>query len=308
MEFEFREATHDDYDAVVAFTEDTWPDREGGDYIPRVYHDWLDGEERKTFVADPAGETDLAGIVQAVAISEHEAWLQGMRVNPDYRGEGVGTLLTRAGFDWARQRGLTVGRAMVFSWNAQGLGLSRAAGFDPATEFRWVHPAPDAGADPALTTTAESDAAWALWQESGARDHLKGLALDARESWALSELTREGLRNAASDDRLFVVGDESGTRGFVYRNREYDRENPETGDDERWAEYGVAAWEPGDVEAVRSLTDAVARDAGEVGADRTRVLVPETVDFVSDVAVTRTEIGAEPDFVLSADLTAEFGD
>ncbi|MFC7167633.1 hypothetical protein [Halospeciosus flavus] len=56
MEFDVREATHDDYDAVVAFTEDTWPDREGGDYIPRIYHDWIEGDERETFVAEPRAE------------------------------------------------------------------------------------------------------------------------------------------------------------------------------------------------------------------------------------------------------------
>ena len=33
---EVRQARHDDREAVVAFTEDTWPEL-GGDYLPRVF-------------------------------------------------------------------------------------------------------------------------------------------------------------------------------------------------------------------------------------------------------------------------------
>jgi hypothetical protein len=52
------------------------------------------------------------------------------------------------------------------------------------------------------------------------------------------------------------------------------------------------------------LRDAIAADAAEIGADRTRVLIPETVRFVSDGASLRANIAEEPDFLLAADLTA----
>ncbi|USZ69674.1 GNAT family N-acetyltransferase [Halorussus salilacus] len=303
-----REARHDDYEDVAAFTENTWPDREGGDYIPRVYHDWIDGDDRRTVVAD-AGD-DIAGIVQCVMLSEWEAWGQGMRVNPAFRGRGVANRMTEDLFEWARGQGATVLRNMVFSWNVAGLGQSRAAGYDPATEFRWATPEPDPDAVPRTDAdfeiAADPDAAWRFWTDSPARDHLRGLALDRDESWAVSQLTREDLRTAADDDGLFVVqGD--GTEGFAHRVREYEREGDESGESETetWVEYGVGAWT--DAASADAVLAAVARDAADRGADRTRVLIPETVRAVSDVAACRVSVSAEPDFVMAADLTGGRG-
>jgi hypothetical protein len=245
-----------------------------------------------------------------------------MRVDPNYRGEGLSGPLNEALFDWAATRGAAVCRNMVFSWNAAGLGGARAAGFDPCTEFRWAHPEPSTETDPDLTVREDPDAAWSYWQRSEARERLRGLALDSGESWALSTLTRADLHRAAEEQRMFSVHD-GGTRGLAYRVREYEREvrsdgdnenesetndiddggdeedsNPET---ERWAEYGVGAW--ADVESARALFAAIAADAATLDADRTRVLLPETPRHVSDAAVCRVETSAEPDFVLEIDLT-----
>ncbi|KTG09580.1 GCN5 family acetyltransferase [Haloprofundus marisrubri] len=301
-----RQARPEDHDAVVDFTSETWADRGGSDYIPHIYHEWIagDGDDQRTFVLDAEGDEknpseELAGICQGVLLSEYEAWAQGMRVNPDYRGEGASMHLSKALFAWARERGATVARNMVFSWNVAGLGQSRATGFGPCTEFRWGMPTPDADAEPDLSITAEADAAWSFWTGSDARADLKGLALDAEESWAVSELTREQLRTAADDGRLFVAS-ENGTRGFTFRNRTYDRANDE-GKEERWAEYAVGAW--ADHEAADSLYRAIARDAAGVDADKVRVLIPEGVRWVSDTAYARTGVSDEPDFVMEADLT-----
>ncbi|AQL43486.1 GNAT family N-acetyltransferase [Halorientalis sp. IM1011] len=297
-----RQARADDHDAVVDFTDDPWPDREVSDYIPRVFPEWVasDGPEQRTFVATVDG--DPMGVCQGVCLSDHEAWAQGMRVAPDARGLGLAHRLTEAVFDWAAERGATVCRNLVFSWNVQGLGTSRGIGFEPVTEFRWVHPEPDADAEVASdtthTVTGHADAAWSYWQRSDACRTLRGLALAPDESWAVRELTRADLRRFADEGAVFAVQSGSdGTVGTAYRARDY-----EPGDgDERVAEYGVAAWT--DVPAARVLFAAIARDAAAVGADRTRVLLPETPRAVSDAAYAGVELGEEPDFVLEADLT-----
>lgn len=300
-ELEVRQARADDEAAVVAFTSDTWSDREASDYIPRVFAEWVetDGPKQRTFVLEGDDEDDLAGICQGVLLSEYEAWAQGMRMNPAYRGLGVSRLLTDAIFEWARDRGAKVMRNMVFSWNAAGLGQSRSAGFDPCTEFRYARPDPDPDAEPALSVGADPDGAWTFWTRSDARTHLRGLAMDDDESWALSELTRERLHTAAEEDRLFTVH-ERGIRGFTYRDRLFEREN-EAGEPETWALYGVGAWDT--PEAAASLCAAVAKDAADVGADSVRVMIPEGVRWVSDVAAARVAVADEPDFVMAADLT-----
>ncbi|MFB6112057.1 MAG: N-acetyltransferase family protein [Halobacteriaceae archaeon] len=290
-----RQAEAADEEDVVAFTADTW---DGSDYIPQVFADWVDsdGPRQRTLVADLDG--DVVGIVQFSLVSEYEAWAQGMRVDPDHRGGGIGMALNHAGFDWARQRGATVARNMVFSWNIMGLGLSRALGFEPVAEFRYAHPEPNAEATVEADITAEPAAAWNFWTTSRAREALAGLSLHSEESWCLAALDRERLQGAADDDRLIVIQDD-GTAGFAYRNRTYEREHD--GSERRHAEYGVAAWHAGAAEPVLA---AIARDAATVGAERTRVLIPETPAAVSDVAAARVEVAEEPDFVMARDLTA----
>lgn len=296
---DIRPATQDDYDEVVSFTQDTWG--EDSDYIPRVFDEWLDeqGDGRMTLVAEIDGT--VAGLAQAVMLSPTESWGQGMRVNPDYRGEGVGTAVTDALFEWSRDQGAVVMRNMVFSWNQAGLGQSRAVGYDPATEFRWLQPEPAAGEIPD-TVTDDVDAAWAFWTDSDAREALAGLGLDMDESWALRELTPDLLARAAAETSLLAVTDDAGTNAMAYRTRTYDREN-EDGETETWAEYGVGAW--ASVGAAETLITAIKADAADLGADRTRILIPETPQFVTDGAYLRANISEEPDFVMAADLTGQ---
>lgn len=296
-----RRATPGDYEAVVEMTSDIWADR-GGDYLPEIYHDWLEeegDENKKTFVAEIAeGERNLAGIVQAVMLSPEEAWFQSMRVDSEYRRMGVSQRLNEACFEWAADRGATVGRVMIFSWNAPSLGAARTGGFEPVTEFRWAHPDPDpdASGPEGYATTDDPATAWRYWTDSATREHLGGLALAPEESWALRELTREDLEELP----VLATVDDDGVRAVAYRNRTYER-TTDDGESRQWAEYGVAAWD--DVDAARALFAAIARDAAELGADETRVCIPETATVVSDAAYTAGGISEEPDFVLEVDLT-----
>jgi GNAT superfamily N-acetyltransferase len=348
-----REARPADADAVAAFTRDTWGDRHE-DYLPRVFPEWVaaDDPDRGTFVAtlpaeaiegaDAIAENDdresadtlvegdgtgaaasgereaVVGCIQGALLTEWEAWGQGIRVDPAARGFGAGTALSTAALDWARDRGATVCRNMVFSWNVAGLGQSRAVGFEPATEFRFARPEPAAGADPETTRyrappDPDPNAAWAFWTDSDARDHLRGLALDDGESWACSELTRERLRTAAGEDRLLAVADGDSnsedrahgrTAAFAVRTRVSERPGDGESDaPERVAVYGVAAWR--DVDAAGAIYKSIAADAAAVDADAARVLIPETVEHVSDTGANRVPVAGEPDFVMRADLTGE---
>ncbi|MFB6360498.1 MAG: GNAT family N-acetyltransferase [Halobacteriales archaeon] len=298
MDVLVRPATLNDEAAVVAFTEDTWIDR-GGDYIPRVFEDWVrsDDETQRTFVAELDGA--VKGILQCVLLSDREAWMQGMRVAPDARKQGLSHRLNETAADWAWDRGATVVRNMVFSWNGPALASSRSSGFAPATEFRWAHLEADGAVEPDQPVVAAPDAGWTYWQTSAARDHLRGLGLAPEESWAVREVTPETLKWAADSTFLGVV-QAGGSRALSYRVRDYDRTDDD-GERIHWSEYGVAAW--AGIDACGVLFDAIRRDAAAVGADRARVLIPETVAAVSDAALMGAGISDEPDFVFAADLT-----
>ena len=323
FDLEIRRATHDDYEAVVDFTGDIWADR-GGDYIPRIYHDWLEdepGQGKKTFLATVDGEA--AGIVQGVVLSDDEAWFQSMRVAAEHRRRGVSRRLNKALFEWARERGATVGRVMIVTWNTASFGATRASGYEPLTEFRFAHPDPDAAADleseadGSYRVSSDPTAAWRYWTHSDAREHLSGLAMSPEESWAVRELTRGDLERLADETAVFAVEGPDGLAGAAYRSRTYDREidvdedsdgssngdgEPAT-ETETWAEYGVGAWD--DVPAARALFAAIARDAADCGADRTRLLIPETPRHVTDAPAAGADVSDEPDFVLGIDLTGD---
>lgn len=295
--FEIREATHDDYEDVAAIAEQTWG---GDDYLTDVYHDWLEGEDRYTLVGTVDGS--VAGIAQVVMLSPYEAWGQGLRTAPDHRGKGISEAITYELFDWARDQGAVVSRAMVYSWNQAGLGQSRATGYEPVTEFRWIRPEPEPGTLPD-SVTCDPDAAWGYWTTSDAAATLSGLTLSMDESWAAQELTRDLLARAADETTVLTVADDDGTHGFAYRSRTFEGETDD-GEPAMWAEYGVAAWDS--IETARTLIEAIKVDADNCGAGRIRVLIPETAGYVSDAAYIRSNIGEEPDFIVAADLTADY--
>jgi GNAT superfamily N-acetyltransferase len=293
VDLTLRPARVDDHDDVVAFTRDTWPDRELEDYLPRTFREWAEGDDdsKRTLVAD---DGRAVGVIQGVHLTEREAWVQALRVHPDYRDRGLARRLTNAILSWARERGAVVCRNLVFSWNVASLSLARSLGFDPATEFRWARIEADADAGPELDVYADPDAGWTFWTDSDARDHLRGLTIHPSEAWTLSELRPADLKRAAAADGLLVVRG-NGTRGLALRNRAFEA------DGERWTEYAVGAWT--DPDAARAVVAAAARDAARLGADRARMLLPETPRFVTDAAAARADVSGDPDFVLAADLT-----
>src|SRR5580765_381984 len=97
-ELEVRPAQPGDRDAVLAFCAHTWSD---GDYIEYVWDDWL---------ADDRGVL-LVGL------------LDGMRVDPQYRREGFGRILTSRTLVAARERGASVARLITSSDNLASQGM-----------------------------------------------------------------------------------------------------------------------------------------------------------------------------------------
>lgn len=310
-----REAQPSDHEDVKAITADTWPEREGQDYLGRVYPRWLEAGDRPkhTLVAEHDGTA--VAIAQCVLLTETEAWGQGLRVHPDYRGAGLSRRLSAALFEWARGEGATVVRALVHAWNEAGLGQSRATGYRPAGTFRWIHPPvtdedlasahlettrrPWFDPPPSATIEADPDAAWRAFQGSVGAQVLGGLGLSLDESWAVNEVTPELLTRAADETAVIAVKTEVGAMAMAYRSRTFERSGDAA--EETIAEYGAATWSDTGVAAL--LLDAIARDAHAIGADRIRVAVPDRPMDVSDAALCRATVAESAEVVMAADLT-----
>ena len=111
-----RRARPGDTRAVLDFTRATW---DGWDYVPSVWHDWLEAPDGVLLVAVPNAPHQLdlfgraltderpVGMARIAMLSPDEAWLESLRVDPGVRTRGVARLLHGACLVWARAQGAT---------------------------------------------------------------------------------------------------------------------------------------------------------------------------------------------------------
>ena len=88
--FTLRPMTPADKPAVLAIASRTW---EGGDYLPFVFDDWIadtDGE----FVAVLL-EGRVVGSGKLTFLTPHDAWLEGLRKNPEVTEGGLAETVNR---------------------------------------------------------------------------------------------------------------------------------------------------------------------------------------------------------------------
>lgn len=129
-ELEVRPAQPGDRDAVLAFCAHTWSD---GDYIAYVWDDWLADDRGVLLVGLLDGQPVAINHLQMV--SDDEAWLEGMRVDPQYRREGFGRILTSRTLVAARERGASVARLITSSDNLASQGMITRFGFVRVAEM-----------------------------------------------------------------------------------------------------------------------------------------------------------------------------
>lgn len=123
--FTFRRALPSDKAQVSALCAKIW---EGDDYLPRCYDEW---------VADQAGELALcfaedrlAGISKLTWLAPGEAWLEGLRKDPDLNVKGVGAALCRRYLTrLAGEPGLRSIRFSTYFANHASIKLNEALGF-----------------------------------------------------------------------------------------------------------------------------------------------------------------------------------
>ncbi|GAC1387156.1 MAG: hypothetical protein NVS4B7_16630 [Ktedonobacteraceae bacterium] len=127
---EIRQARPEDREAVLAFCQQTW---DWGDYIEFVWDEWLRDTQGMLFVATL--DTQPAGIAHLHMLTEADAWLEGMRVDPTHRQHGLATALNNAMLAEAMRRGATLARLITESTNTSSIALTERGYFRRVAAF-----------------------------------------------------------------------------------------------------------------------------------------------------------------------------
>ena len=148
-----RLAQPQDKATVLAFCAQTW---DWGDYIPQVWDEWL---------ADPSGRLLVAiladrpvGLIHMQMVASDECWLEGMRVDPAMRKQGISKRLNEQAMREARRMGATVARLATRSDNVVAQRALDSGGFaQVGTYLHYAAPAEEVRGAPQPLVAAAQD-------------------------------------------------------------------------------------------------------------------------------------------------------
>lgn len=122
-----RDFREEDRDVLLGFTQDTWS---WGDYVPEVLDEWVRGKGGSVRVAEtPEGRP--VGLQHYQPVERSQSWLSGLRVDPDFRDQGVAGLLLRDGIEASARDGVRTLRYASEVSNEAIQHLSQAQGLRP---------------------------------------------------------------------------------------------------------------------------------------------------------------------------------
>ncbi len=121
-EIKVRPARNSDRRPVAEFTARTWV---WGDYISSVWRRWMDAGG--LFVAEIGGK--VVGVVRVSLRAGGEAYIQGARVAPGFRGAGVGRAMTSEALRWASSMGAGFATLATSEDNLPARRVAEALGF-----------------------------------------------------------------------------------------------------------------------------------------------------------------------------------
>lgn len=189
-----RAARPEDKDAVLAFCQNTF---QWGDYIPHVWERWLN---------DPKGQL-LVGVINEqpvsvmhVAIHGTMAWLEGMRVHPDFRRQGIARATEWEGRAWARAHGCRVARLATSVKNLAAQAMLYLSGYQRIAQFNEWECAATPGDFSYARIATEND--WqkldVQWRTSPMYEASRALLPDRHWHWTPLDETRgrEHLRSS----------------------------------------------------------------------------------------------------------------
>lgn len=205
-----RRARQADKRIVLAFCKRTFG--RWGDYLPEVWDDWVKDRKGMFFVA-VLGKRPV-GVGKITVQRPGEIWLEGLRVDPKFRGHHIGRAIQDWSWKWALAKRPRFIRYATGSYNriSQHLGMSMGmrliAGFD---EYA-AKPLKKKETALVRSALAELDALYRLFQKDRDAANWKGLFL---KGWSAWEFDRQSLAKLIASKQVYSYYDQKGLAGAL---------------------------------------------------------------------------------------------
>lgn len=189
-----RGAKRQDKQEILAFCKDTFS---WGDYIDRVWDLWFSDKKGRLLVAEH--EDKRIAMAHVAICPGRSAWLEGVRVHPNFRRSGTASALLQAMLAHAGRRGAEQASAIVAVDNIASRRMLEKSGFTVVS--RWAYYSTGAKLRPRksaarLAGPADLSEAWEYLQQSqiyrqSAGSYMKGWQWYPLDLPALRQLIRQ---------------------------------------------------------------------------------------------------------------------
>ena len=260
-ELRIRRALPEDRPAMERICAHTW---DSGDYIQEVWDEWLADEEGVLLVAELGGQ--VVSLNKVTFQPGGQVWLEGMRVDPDYRGRGIASRGLEYNLAYARQQRARVVRLATGGNNTAVHAMVGKAGMEPVGRYVLYNAEPLPGeARPAILGPQHRTQADAFLAKSRVLAGQRGLY---SRDWAWQELAPERLSEmlaAGQVAALPAAGGELAAMATIHVH---------PGAEEMW--IGFADIAPGEQErALAGLARAIRAQAAEAGVKWVRAMLAD---------------------------------
>jgi len=235
----------------------TW---DWGDYIPEVWDDWLADEQGLLIVGELEGR--VVALSRIAFQPSGQIWLEGMRVDPEYRRLGVAGQFLDRSIALARERGARVVRLGTSHSNTPVHIMTERAGMARVGSYQLLIADPlPGGPEPVLLPAERAGDVLDFLNNSAVMAHTHNLH---SVYWAWQELSaarvdqylevRQVVARLGPDDRLAALA-------FL---------DPDPEGGELWISFI-----DGEVAALVELATALRGQAARTGLENVRVMVPD---------------------------------
>ena len=187
-----RPARADDRAVLEAIAAQIW---DGEDYLPRVFDDWLADPHGGFFVAERHGQ--VIGAAKLSRLSEGEWWMQGLRVDPAFQGQGIGRILHHFLANYVRQHDTGEVRFSTASRTHAVHRLASETGFRRELACVLLH-APALDEPPQHWHALHVDDLPRVWQWLAHSAHFEQACRSLEWNWTFYRITQPLLRERLS--------------------------------------------------------------------------------------------------------------